>query len=269
MKLNQNFVSKTMGSNFVNTDNRVKVNRHRVAITVSNGIVLLTDGKDIKDIYMTEEGKNITDTCLEALIAFLETVPDNTEECIAVPHRVILPGALGGLASGSFMDWYRTKKTVGSKNSPSKDIPAERIENYAKVLNLVSSKFVNVELIDDNYKSKEDSTFVDPFWKEVKGISLQAVKDTMNGSVAPVQAPKASELSDEDKAKIEQLKAEISALEDELDDTDDEEVEAKLEKKITKKMSRIARIKAMAGQEEVSEEKQAVESDDVANKIEW
>ena len=63
------------------------------------------------------------------------------------------------------------------------------------------------------------------------------------------------EMSDEEKARLAELKAKRAKTEDELLDAEDSETEAKLEKKIAKLQSMIARTLSNAGQQPEAEEK--------------
>ena len=231
---------------------KAKIARNVVAIVGEKGVVLVSNNGDYQAMYQND---SVVDACLEGLVDLLESIPDNTEELLAKPYRVILPKVIGGLATGSFIDWIRTGKAVTS----GEDMPKERLETYAHVMKLMSTRYANVELVADRFASKQDREVIDPVWKALKAEIANAIRGNsaiLNGTTSASKAP---EMSAEDKAKIAQLRAEIEELEDLLDDTDDEVEEAKLQKKIDKKMSRIARIKAMNGTEE-----KAVESTETA-----
>lgn len=244
-------LSNVMGNGNGN-ELKAKIARNVVAIAGEKGVVLVSNNGDYQAMYQND---SVVDACLEGLVDLLESIPDNTEELLAKPYRVILPKVIGGLATGSFIDWIRTGKAVTS----GEDMPKERLEAYAHVMKLMSTRYANVELVADRFASKQDREVIDPVWKALKAEIANAIRGNsaiLNGTASASKAP---EMSAEDKAKIAQLRAEIEELEDLLDDTDDEVEEAKLQKKIDKKMSRIARIKAMNGTEE-----KAIESTETA-----
>ena len=249
-KLSGVTLSNVMGNGNGN-ELKAKIARNIIAIAGEKGVVLVSNNGDYQAMYQND---SVVDACLEGLVDLLESIPDNTEELLAKPYRVILPKVIGGLATGSFIDWIRTGKAVTS----GEDMPKERLEAYAHVMKLMSTRYANVELVADRFARKQDREVIDPVWKALKAEIANAIRGNsaiLNGT-ASASKP---EMSDEDKAKIAQLRAEIEELEDLLDDTDDEVEEAKLQKKIDKKMSRIARIKAMNGTEE-----KAVESTETA-----
>ena len=250
-KLSGVTLSNVMGNGNGN-ELKAKIARNIIAIAGEKGVVLVSNNGDYQAMYQND---SVVDACLEGLVDLLESIPDNTEELLAKPYRVILPKVIGGLATGSFIDWIRTGKAVTS----GEDMPKERLEAYAHVMKLMSTRYANVELVADRFASKQDREVIDPVWKALKAEIANAIRGNsaiLNGTTSASKAP---EMSAEDKAKIAQLRAEIEELEDLLDDTDDEVEEAKLQKKIDKKMSRIARIKAMNGTEE-----KAIESTETA-----
>lgn len=227
---------------------KAKVERNVVAIVGEKGWSIATNGKDICNVHNVPESTVSAD--LEALVEVLASVPTN-DTVIDHPVRIVLPKVIAGLATGAFLDYIRTGKTV----SEGKDIDSAQLESYKVVMALYAERSFNVELVSDQHTNKQDKEVVDGAWKALKAEIAKLVRGTGSALAGAVQqAPVVSGLSAEDEAKIAELKAEINALEDELDDADDEEVEAKLQRKIDKKMARIARIKAMAGQEEVKEE---------------
>ena len=231
---------------------KAKITRNTIAIVGEKGVVLCTNNSDICNMYQQD---SVVDACLEALTDLLESVPDNTDELVAKPFRVILPKVISGIATGSFIDYIRTGKSVTS----GEDMPKERLEAYAHIMKLMSSKYANVELVADRHMGKADREVVDPAWKTLKAEIANAVRG--NGVMASTKASK-PEMSDEDKARIAELKAKLAKAEDELLDAEDEEVEAKLEKKIAKLQSMIARTLANAGQPEAEEK--AVKSTETA-----
>ena len=238
---------------------KAKIERNTVAIVGEKGVVLCTNGSDISCMYQND---SVVDSCVEALTDLLESVPDNTDELIDKPVRVILPRVISGLATGSFIDYIRTGKSVTS----GEDMPKERLEAYAHIMKLMASKYANVELVADRNMSKADREVVDPAWKALKAEIANAVRG--NGVMATAKASK-PEMSAEDKARVAELKAKLAKAEDELLDAEDEEVEAKLEKKIAKLQSMIARTLANAGQSEAEEKaEQPKVASDIADLIE-
>ena len=226
---------------------KAKIARNVVAIVGEKGVVLVANNGDYQAMYQND---SVVDACLEGLVDLLESIPDNTEELLAKPYRVILPKVIGGLATGSFIDWIRTGKAVTS----GEDMPKERLEAYAHVMKLMSTRYANVELVADRFASKQDREVIDPVWKALKAEIANAIRGNsaiLNGTTSASKAP---EMSAEDKARLAELKAKLAQAEDDLLDAEDEEVEAKLEKKIAKVQSMIARTLANAGQSE-SEEK--------------
>ena len=217
---------------------KAKVERNIVAIVAEKGIVLCTNGSDINSVYQNDSS---VDGTLEALVDLLESIPDNTAEIIEKPVRVILPRIISGLATGSIIDWARTAKTITSGEA----IPKERLETYFRVMKLVASKYINVELVADRNMNAEDRKVVDPAWKAVKAEIANLVRG--NSSIS---APAKPAISAEDQARLAELKAKLAKVEDELLDAEDEETEAKLEKKVAKLQSMIARLLANSGQKE-------------------
>ena len=224
---------------------KAKIARNTVAIVGEKGVVLCTNNSDICNMYQQD---SVVDACLEALVDLLESVPDNTDELVAKPFRVILPKVISGIATGSFIDYIRTGKSVTS----GEDMPKERLEAYAHIMKLMSSKYANVELVADRHMGKADREVVDPAWKTLKAEIANAVRG--NGIMASAKASK-PEMSDEDKARLAELKAKLAKAEDELLDAEDEETEAKLEKKIAKLQSMLSRTIANAGGQGEAEEK--------------
>lgn len=252
MKLGNVSYSQVQGNGKGN-DLKAKIARNVVAIANEKGLAVVTNNADYTAWYQCD---SIVDASLEGLVDLLESIPENTAELLAKPYRVVLPRAISGLVTGSFIDYIRTGKSV----TDGKEIPQARLEMYAKVMKLMSTRYANVELVADAHASKFDREVRDSAWKAVKA----EVTARVHGNSSAVQsAPVVSGPSEEDIAKIKQLRAEIEALEDELEDTDDEEMEAKIQKKIDKKVSRIARIKAMSGQAEETVEEEVQVADDV------
>ncbi len=232
-------------------DLKAKVARNIVAIANEKGLCVVTNNADYTAWYQCD---SIVDASLEGLVDLLESIPDNTD-LLDKPYRVVLPRAISGIATGSFIDYIRTGKSVTSGEV----MPKARLEMFAKVMKLMATKYANVELVADRHASKADSEVRDAAWKAVKA----EVTNRVHGTSAIQSAPVVSGPSEEDLAKIKQLRAEIDALEDELEDTDDEEMEAKIQKKIDKKVSRIARIKAMSGQKEEDKAEEPQVADDI------
>ena len=231
-----NNVRKSMKENKL----QAKVDRQMVAIVAEKGTALVFDGS-AESSYIS--GDSSVDSALQALIDILESVPNNTDSLIAKPVRIVLPSIISGVATGSFIDYVRTGKSVTSGEA----MPKERIEAYAKVMKLMASKYANVELVADRNKSNEDRAVASQAWEVLKSHIAQVVRQ---GAVA--QAP---EMSAEDKARVAELKAKLAKLEDELLEADGEEAEQKIENKIAKVQSMIARTLANAGQV-AEEEKQ-------------
>lgn len=217
---------------------KAKVERNTVALVAEKGLVLCTNGQDINDLYQNDSS---VAGLLEALTDLLESIPDNKEEIIEKPYRVLLPGLISGLATGSIIDWIRTGKKITSGEA----LDQATLESYCKVMLLVSAKYVNVELVADNHRNADDRKVADNAWKTLKAEIAKVVRgaSVVNSASAPA-------VSAEDQARIAELKAKLAKAEDELLDADDEEVEAKLEKKIAKLQSMIARTIANSGQSE-------------------
>ena len=218
---------------------KAKVERNIVAIVAEKGIVLCTNGSDINSVYQNDSS---VDGTLEALVDLLESIPDNTAEIIEKPVRVVLPRIISGLATGSIIDWARTAKTITSGEA----IPKERLETYFRVMKLVASKYINVELVADRNMNAEDRKVVDPAWKAIKA----EIANLVRGNSSIQSAPAKPAMSEDDKARLAELKAKLAKAEDDLLDTDDEAEEAKLEKKVAKLQSMIARLLANSGQKE-------------------
>lgn len=237
-------MAKLTGTNFKNVKNngsngaKAKVDRDTYAIVGEKGLVLCTNGTDVQ----AYQGDSVVDTALEALLGLLESIPDNTDEIIAKPVRVILPRVIGGIATGSFIDYVRTGKTVTTGEPLSK----ERLEAYTLVMKAMSTKFANVEMIADRHMSKDDrEKVVDPAWKALKSEIASIVRGGFSGVT---QAPAVPTVSKEDANRIAELKAKLATLEDELLDADTDEEETKIEKKIGKVQSSIARLLSLCGQ---------------------
>lgn len=224
---------------------KAKIERNTVAVVGEKGVVLVTNNSDYQCMYQND---SVVDACLEGLIDLLESVPDNTDELLAKPYRVVLPRVISGIATGSFIDYIRTGKSVTS----GEDMPKERLEAYAHIMKLMATKYANVELVADRFMSKNDREVVDPAWKTLKAEIANAIRG--NGVMASAKAA-VPEMSAEDKARVAELKAKLAQAEDDLLDAEDEETEAKLEKKIAKLQSMIARTLANAGQDTTEEAK--------------
>lgn len=255
-------MAKLSGMNFgkavKNTGNdlKAKIERNTVAIVGEKGIVLCTNGADINDVFRNE---SVVDGAIEALTDLLATIPDNTEGLLDKPVRVVLPRVIGGLATGSFIDWVRTGKAITSGET----MPKERLEAYANIMKLMASKYANVELVADRFATQEDKKVTGPAWDTLKAEIANIVR---GNSTLVSGAPKAPEMSAEDKARVAELKAKLAKLEDELLDAETEEDEQKIENKIAKVQSMIARTLANAGQKEETAEKTA-EKPQVASDI--
>lgn len=222
---------------------KAKVERNIVAIVAEKGLVLCTNGKDINDIYQNESSVK---GLLEAVTDLLASIPDNKEEIIEKPYRVLLPGLISGLATGSIIDWIRTGKKVTSGEALDQDV----LESYCKIMKMVADKYVNVELVADNHRNSDDRKVADDAWKTLKAEIAKVVR----GTSSIVNSASTPAVSAEDQARIAELKAKLAKVEDELLDADDEETEAKLEKKIAKLQSMIARAIANSGQAEESQD---------------
>ena len=148
-----------------------KVARNTVAIVGEKGIVLCTNGADINDIYQNE---SVVDACIEALTDLLNSIPDNAVQLLDKPYRVVLPRVVGGLATGSFIDWIRTGKSI----SKGEVIPQARLEAYANIMKLVANKYANVELVADRYASTEDKKVTGPAWDALKAEIASIVRGT-------------------------------------------------------------------------------------------
>lgn len=248
-------MAKLSGMNFgkavKNTGNsfKAKVERNTVAIVGEKGIVLCTNGTDINNVFRNE---SVVDGAIEALTDLLNSIPDSTETLLDKPYRVVLPRVIGGLATGSFLDWVRTGKTISSGEV----IPQERLTAYANIMKLMATKYGNVELVADRFATQEDKKVTGPAWDTLKAEIAGIVRGTSSLANSAVSGP-----SDEDKARLAELKAKLAKVEDELLDADDEETEAKLEKKVAKLQSAIARLLANSGQkaEESAEEPQVAD----------
>lgn len=229
-------------------DLKAKVARNIVAIANEKGLCVVTNNADYTAWYQCD---SIVDASLEGLVDLLESIPDNTD-LLDKPYRVVLPRAISGIATGSFIDYIRTGKSVTSGEV----MPKARLEMFAKVMKLMATKYANVELVADRHASKADSEVRDAAWKAVKAEVTNRVHGTSSVSAPAVSGP-----SDEDKARLAELKAKLAKVEDELLDADDEETEAKLEKKIAKLQSAIARLLANSGQaaEDKAEEPQVAD----------
>lgn len=238
---------------------KAKIERNTVAVVGEKGVVLVTNNSDICCMYQND---SVVDACLEGLVDLLESIPDNTDELVAKPFRVVLPRVISGVATGSFIDYIRTGKSVTS----GEDMPKERLEAYAHIMKLMSAKYANVELVADRNMSKADREVTDPAWKTLKAEIASAVRG--NGILATAKAS-VPEVSAEDKARIAELKAKLAKAEDDLLDAEDEETEAKLENRIAKLQSMIARTLANAGQTEAKEttEEQPKVSSEIAGLI--
>ena len=244
-------MAKLSGMNFgkavKNTGNdlKAKIERNTVAIVGEKGIVLCTNGADINNVFQSE---SVVDGAIEALTDLLNSIPDNTEGLLDKPYRVVLPRVIGGLATGSFIDWVRTGKAVTSGET----MPKERLEAYANIMKLVASKYANVELVADRFATQEDKKVSGPAWDALKAEIANIVRG--NSTIFGNSAPKAPEMSAEDKARLAELKAKLAKAEDDLLDAEDADAEAKIENKIAKIQSMIARLLANAGQAEESAE---------------
>lgn len=237
-------MAKLSGASFKNVKSngsnglKAKVDRNTYAIVGEKGLVLCTNGTDVQ----AYQGDSVVDTALEALLGLLESIPDNTDELIARPVRVILPRVIGGIATGSFIDYIRTGKTVTTGEPLSK----ERLESYTRVMKALSTKFANVEILADRHMSKDDrEKIVDPAWKALKEEISNIVRGGFSGVT---QAPAVPTVSKEDADRLLELKSKLAVLEDELLDADTDEEEMKIEKKIGKVQSAIARLLTICGQ---------------------
>ena len=255
-------MAKLNGMNFgkavKNTGNdlKAKIERNTVAIVGEKGIVLCTNGADINNVFRSE---SVVDGAIEALTDLLTTIPDNTEGLLDKPVRVVLPRVIGGLATGSFIDWVRTGKAVTSGET----MPKERLEAYANIMKLMANKYANVELVADRFATQEDKKVSGPAWDTLKAEIANIVR---GNSTLVSGTAKAPEMSAEDKARVAELKAKLAKLEDELLDAETAEDEAKIENKIAKVQSMIARTLSNAGQA-TEEAEETVEKPQVASDI--
>lgn len=234
---------------------KAKVSRNVVAIANEKGLCVVTNNADYTAWYQCD---SIVDAALEGLIDLLESIPENTDCLVEKPYRVVLPKSISGLATGSFCDYIRTRKSI----TDGKDLPEGRLEAYAKVMKLMASKYANVELVADGHTSKFDREVREAAWNAVKA----EVSNRVRGISAPAQqAPASQGMSEEDVKRLADLKAKLAKVEDELLDAEDEETEAKLEKKVAKINSAIERLLAITGQK--AEEQQQEEAPQVADDI--
>ena len=110
-------------------------------------------------------------------------------------------------------------------------------------------------------------------YKEVREAAWNAVKaevsNRVRGISAPAQqqAPASQGMSDEDKARLAELKSKIAKFEDQLIDAESEEEETKIENKIAKVQSAIERLLANCGQKAVEEDTEEAPqvADDIAS----
>lgn len=250
-------MAKLSGVNFgkavKNTGNsfKAKVERNTVAIVGEKGIVLCTNGADLTNLYQNE---SVVDGAIEALTDLLNSIPDSTETLLDKPYRVVLPRVIGGLATGSFLDWVRTGKTISSGEV----IPQERLTAYANIMKLMATKYGNVELVADRFATQEDKKVSGPAWDALKAEIASIVR----GTSSIVSAGKPA-VSAEDQARLAELKAKLAKVEDELLDAEDEETEAKLEKKVAKLQSMIARALANSGQKAEESDEEPQVADDI------
>lgn len=240
---------KVMASGKGNTL-KAKVARNIVAIANEKGLCVVTNNADYTAWY---ECDSIVEASLEGLIDLLESIPD-MPELLDKPYRVILPRAISGVATGSFIDYIRTGKTV----TDGKEIPEKVLKMYATVMKLMATKYGNVELVADRHASKADSEVRDSAWKAIKAEVTNRVHGKSSASAPVVSGPSA-----EDQARLAELKAKLAKVEDELLDAEDEETEAKLEKKVAKLQSAIARLLANSGQKAEEESSEPQVADDI------
>lgn len=157
-------------SKLMRTELKSKVERNIVAIVGEKGIAL-AHGKNMSEYFYSD---SVVDATLNALIAVLETVPDNKDEIVKAPYRIVLPKVISGVATGSFIDYIRTGKSVTTGESMSK----VRLEAYAKVMKLMSSKYANVELVADRHMSDVDKKAVKPAWACLKAKTTGIIRET-------------------------------------------------------------------------------------------
>lgn len=221
-------------------DLKAKVARNVVAIANEKGLCVVTNNADYTAWYQND---SIVDSALEGLIDLLESIPENTKELLAKPYRVILPRSISGIATGSFIDYIRTGKSVTSGEV----IPQARLEMYASIMKLMATRYANVELVADRHASKFDSEVRDSAWKALKA----EVSARVHGSSTAVQsAPSQANNMLADKL------AEIECQIVDAMIAGDEELMARLE-------SAKARLTAMVGQQEESTNEEPQVAEDV------
>ena len=237
---------------------KAKVSRNVVAIANEKGLCVVTNNADYTAWYQCD---SIVDAALEGLVDLLESIPENTDGLVEKPFRVILPKSISGLATGSFCDYIRTRKSI----TDGKDLPEGRLEAYAKVMKLMATRYANVELVADGHTSKFDKEVREAAWNAVKA----EVSNRVRGISAPAQqqAPASQGMSDEDKVRLAELKSKIAKFEDQLIDAESEEEETKIENKIAKVQSAIERLLANCGQKAVEEDTEEAPqvADDIAS----
>ena len=239
MKLGNVSYSQVQGNG--KSDLKAKIARNVVAIANEKGLAVITNNADYTQWYQCE---SIVDASLEALVDLLNTVPENTTELLAKPYRVVLPRAISGLATGSFIDYIRTGKSVTSGEV----IPQARLEMYALVMKLMSTRYANIELVADGHASKFDKEVRDSAWKMVKA----EVSARVHGSSTAVQSAPASQANNMLADKLAEIECQIvDAM-----IAGDEELMARLE-------SAKARLSAMVKQEEQQPAEEVQVAEDV------
>lgn len=126
-----------------------KVKRNTVVIAGKDGVAHLLNKDD--DIFKCCEEDSTMTAELKLLIELLEEIPNN-DNIIEKPYKIILPEGGGGLATGCYLDWIRTGKSIINGRKFSKNT----LDLFMKILDLMSHKYLNVELVPETYSTSEE-----------------------------------------------------------------------------------------------------------------
>lgn len=193
-----------------------------VVARTNNALVATSDNKFKTFINCTDS----TVASLQAMKAFLESIPTNSEELIEEPVQIILgsKSAIKGFASGTYLQYIRT-----GANASGKEFTEEQFTLVKEVAFLLADRSLNVKVTTDNfisYKDKETKAFIDNAWKlldkeinkakETKPANKpqrpQTQAPAVNPVVAKLQELMTKALDEGDFDKYDQLEARLNKL---------------------------------------------------------
>ena len=194
-----------------------------VVVAKTNNALVATSDKFKTFMNCTDS----TVASLQAMKAFLESIPTSAEEIIDEPVQIILgsKSAIKGFASGTYLQYIRT-----GANASGKEFTEEQFTLVKEVAFLLADRSLNVKVTTDNfisYKDKETKAFIDNAWKlldkeinkakeETKPANKpqrpQAQAPAINPVVAKLQELMTKALDEGDFDKYDQLEARLNKM---------------------------------------------------------